>query len=79
MFGMVVIKEGQEIQIDAENWLTQRTEAEQAGFCRPEETYLCRVVRNANEVTLRVEFVRCREMCRLKGEEGRNGTDFRLY
>lgn len=78
-FGMVVIKEGQEIQIDAENGLTQLTEAEQAGFCRPDETYLCRVVRNANEVTLCVEFVRCREMCRLKGEEGRNGTDFRLY
>ena len=75
-FGMVVIKDGQEIRIDAKTGLAQLTEAAQAGYCRPDETYLCRVVRNTNEVILRVEFMRCRNMSCLNKEEEWNGADF---
>ena len=69
-FGMVVIKSGEEIKINEKTGLAQLTENTQPGFCGPDETYLCRVVRNANEVILRVEFMQCKNVSSVKREEG---------
>lgn len=56
-FDMVIVKGQEEYILAAGRQTELLTEPDEKSYCRPDASYRCEVVRNANEVILQVRFV----------------------
>lgn len=56
-FSMVVVKGNDTYILEAGGQKTMLTDPKEESYCRPDASYRCKVVRNANDVILEVRFV----------------------